>query len=228
MKGMVTRHRARQWGRWALYVALVVGVLYAALVLVGSDDITAQVEAAGVWGPALLILAKIATLVFAPLGGSPLYLIAGILFGPVYGFVYIFIGDMVGAALCFYISRIFGRPIVGRLVLRHGMRMIDRVLAYLETRRGLIEARILFFAFPEVLGYALGLTNIAFTRFFLPHIVIYSAPIAGVVWIGASLRTADAPAVAFWIGVVSLFAVFGMVWFAVRADVVASDDTMEL
>lgn len=205
-----------QWGMWALWAAIVLGLIYAAIILIGSDDIAAHVAALGVWGPLLLICAKISTLVFAPLGGSPLYIIAGVLFGPFYGFVYVFIGDMVGAALCFYISRRFGRPVVARFVLRRGMHMIDRILAYIETHRGLREARVFFFAFPEVLGYALGLTSMSFRRFFIPHMFIYIAPIALVVWIGSALPSLDASSAATWISAVSILAVAGMIWFYLR------------
>lgn len=170
-----------------LWIGFVLGAIYVGVLSIGLEDLGMYVERAGIWGPVILILGKIATIVFAPLGGSPLYPIAGALFGPFYGFLYMFIGDALGASIAFWISRRFGRSAVTRFVSRHGMVMVERILMYLGTAKGMLEARIYFIAFPELISYAAGLTHIPFWTFVSIHMLIYAAPIALIVWLGDAI-----------------------------------------
>jgi len=201
----------------AAWIALVAILLYGAVAYIGLEDLRGYVERAGMWGPLILILAKISTLVFAPLGGAPLYPIAGALFGPVYGFAYIFIGDIVGATLCFAISRRFGRRIVAYFVSDTGMVLVERILARMGTVRGLLEARFFFLAFPEALSYAFGLTAVSYRRFITTHVAVYTVPILAVVWLGDALVNLNAWWSAAGLVAVMALALAGVAWFVVRA-----------
>ena len=203
------------WG--VVWIALVAILLYGVVAYIGLEDLRGYVEGAGAWGPLILILAKISTLVFAPLGGAPLYPIAGALFGPVYGFVYIFIGDVVGATLCFAISRRFGRRIVAYFVSDTGMVLVERILTRMGTARGLLEARFFFLAFPEALSYAFGLTPVSYWRFIVTHIAVYAVPILAVVWLGDALVNMSAWWSTAGLVAVMALALAGVAWFVIRA-----------
>ncbi|MFY9463070.1 MAG: VTT domain-containing protein [Candidatus Sungiibacteriota bacterium] len=135
-----------------------------------------HVAQAGILGPLVMIVLKACTLVIAPLGGSPLYPIAGAAFGFWLGFAYTFIGDLLGTAIAFYISRVWGRKIVRYFVTSSGMRVINAILRHLGTTRGLLQARLIFFGFPEGVTYAAGLTDISFWKFFVVFVPVGIAP----------------------------------------------------
>lgn len=93
--------------------------------VIGFDGIKEKVASAGIFGPVLVVVAKASTLVFAPLGGLPIYPIAGVLFGFTKGFFLTLIGDMLGATISFYISRWFGRTVVQYLLSKPGLQVAE-------------------------------------------------------------------------------------------------------
>ena len=198
------------------WIVFILGFMYFSFSYFGLHDIRTKVESFGIFGPLILMLAKISTLVFAPLGGTPLYPVAGALFGPVKGFIYIFIGDAIGATLCFYISRKFGRVVAERFVTASGMQVVDRLLKYLGTTKGFIEARIFFIGFPEAVSYAAGLTKLPFKIFIVVHMLIYVIPTFILVWLGdAILNLSSGYMLLVMLGTV-LLSIGGGVWFYIR------------
>lgn len=103
-----------------LWLGLTIGAIYLFARFLGVDELRERIAAAGIWGPLIVILLKASTLVIAPLGGSPLYPIAGAAFGFWRGFIYTFLGDLLGTTIAFYISRVFGRKIVQILCYKAG------------------------------------------------------------------------------------------------------------
>ena len=171
------------------WFALTIAAIYLFARFLGVDEMRERISAAGVWGPSVIILLKASTLVIAPLGGSPLYPIAGVAFGFWKGFIYTFIGDLLGTAVAFHISRIFGRKIVQYFMTKPGMKIIDIILGYLGTPRGLIHARLVFFSFPEGVTYAAGLTAMPFWKFLVLLIPIGIWPAALLVAFGHLLSS---------------------------------------
>lgn len=172
-----------------LWLGLTIGAIYLFARFLGVDEMRERIAAAGIWGPLIVILLKASTLVIAPLGGSPLYPIAGAAFGFWNGFIYTFIGDLLGSAIAFFISRIFGRKVVQYFVTKPGMKIIDVILAYLGTPRGLIHARLVFFSFPEGVTYAAGLTTMPFWKFLALVVPIGIGPAALLVSFGHVLSS---------------------------------------
>ena len=133
--------------KWSAYLfnAFWIGVIalsgLLALYLLGIDDLAEKTGELGVWAPLAFMVAKMATLVFAPAGGTPLYIIAGALFEPWWGFVYLFVAELVGSILCFHISRKYGRGVIQHFLSKKGLPMVEKVLSHLGTVRGLYEAQ---------------------------------------------------------------------------------------
>ena len=186
---METSESPQKQTRFQLYanifwIGLTITAVYLFAQFTGIESAREQVAEAGIWGPLTIILLKASTLVIAPLGGAPLYPIAGVAFGFWQGFLYTLIGDLLGTAIAFFIGRWFGRGIVQYLVTRPSMKLVDIILAYLGTTRGLIHARLVFFSFPEGVTYAAGLTDIPFWKFLAVLLPIGIVPAAIFVWSG--------------------------------------------
>jgi len=148
-----------------LVLALVLASIFVVFRYLNAETINGFIERAGIWAPLTLIAAKASTIVIAPLGGAPLYPLAGALFGFWKGYLYLILGDTIGITIAFYLSRTYGRRIVDYFFPDH--KLVNRVLHALGTIKGLMIAQISFISFPEIVCYAAGLTRISFLPFIL-------------------------------------------------------------
>jgi uncharacterized membrane protein YdjX (TVP38/TMEM64 family) len=67
-------------------------------------------------GPIALIVLNAIQIVVAPIPGYVVQVAAGFLFGPFWGGVWASLGLLLGASAAFWLARLYGRPLVGRLV----------------------------------------------------------------------------------------------------------------
>jgi len=141
----------------------------------------AWVKDAGVMGPILFMLVyALGTVLLVP---GPLFLlVGGALFGPVYGTFYGITGVMLGAAIAFFIARFVASDwleakIGGRLKrLKEGVEQEGwRFVAFLR----LVQV------FPAfIVNYALGLTRIKFSHFFIASYICKLPAVAAYVYVG--------------------------------------------
>lgn len=193
---------------------LVVATIYGFSRFLGIENIRQKVESAGVFAPLFIIILKASTLIIAPLGGSPLYPIAGALFGFWKGFFYITLGDVLGSSVCFLISRFFGRKMTTYFVTKYGMKVVDDVLKHLGTRKGLLRARIIFFGLPEAVAYGAGLTSLSFWWFSIIHNSISVVPHIIFVGLGDVLvDKINGPLILLGSATVASFTLIGSWWF---------------
>ena len=99
---------------------------------------------------------------------------------------------MAGAALCFFIARIFGRDAVIKLTSKGGLEQIDKFFEK-HGKNTILICRLLPFISFDVVSYAAGLTSMSFGSFFiatgigqLPATIIYSY-VGGMLTGGAKL-----------------------------------------
>jgi uncharacterized membrane protein YdjX (TVP38/TMEM64 family) len=67
-------------------------------------------------GPVALVAINALQIIIAPIPGYVSQLAAGYLFGPFWGGVWSSLGLLLGASAAFWLARLYGRPLVGRLV----------------------------------------------------------------------------------------------------------------
>lgn len=157
------------------YVWLVVIILLFvfSIQMVKSDSLANQINSFGILAPIIFVLLKMSTLVVAPLSGIPLYLIAGVLFGNLNGLALSLLGDLLGSAICFLLSRFYGHRVIKFFVGDRLFNKITSTVAILKDTKSFLKARIAFFAIPELLSYASGLSKINFFTFSLINILFY-------------------------------------------------------
>ena len=87
---------------------------------------------------------------------------------------------MVGAIICFYISKFFGRPLVGKIVGTESLKLADDFFKN-YGRYAILIARLLPFISFDLISYAAGLTSIEFLSYLiatgigqLPATILYS------------------------------------------------------
>lgn len=119
-------------------------------------------------GPVLVVLLVVAQVVFPPIPGPIVTLTVGAVYGPLWGFLLVWLGSVIGYGLAFQISRRYGRAKVAALELKNPR--LARLGAFMD-RRG-AEAVFLLRLTPlsvsfDVLAYLAGLTRVRFRDFML-------------------------------------------------------------
>ena len=115
-------------------------------------------ESAGYWAPLLFILVYIAGIcLFVP--GTLLTTLGAAIFGAYWGFLYVWIGAMIGASAAFWIGRTLGREFAASLIG-------DRLQKYDEAieRNGfatVLYLRLIYFPFTPM-NFGMGLTRVRF------------------------------------------------------------------
>jgi uncharacterized membrane protein YdjX (TVP38/TMEM64 family) len=182
----------------ALLVVVVISVLtvWAMDALGGVDKVRGFVEGTGVWAPVVFILLKAATYVFAPLSGTPMKITAGALFGVWDGLLYLTIGDLLGGSLNFWIARIFGRPLIGRLAGAKSIKKVDETVEHVGGWKALLMARLVLSPLYDFISYAAGLSSLKFKHYVWVTLVGGIPAALMFVWFGDALTQGP---MAIWI-----------------------------
>jgi uncharacterized membrane protein YdjX (TVP38/TMEM64 family) len=127
------------------------------------DGLGRFLSMAGLWGPAIFILVYAAGVcLFIP--GTLLTTLGGAIFGAYQGFLYVWVGAMLGASAAFWIGRTLGRELAASLVG-------ERLKKYDEAigRNGfatVLYLRLVYFPFTPM-NFGMGLTRVRFRDYFL-------------------------------------------------------------
>lgn len=156
-----------------LWFLIVVVLFFLSLQLIRSGDLDIFVTKAGIFAPIILLLLKMTTLIVAPLGGSPLYIIAGALFGGFKGFLLTLSGDILGSAVCFFLSRRYGERVLSTFVGSQNKDRVVGAVSLLGNTSSIVKARLAFISIPELLSYAAGLSRVSFWKFMLINALFY-------------------------------------------------------
>ena len=115
-------------------------------------------EATGFWAPLLYMLVyAVGVCLFVP--GTLLTALGAAIFGAYYGFLYVWVGAMVGASAAFWIGRTLGREFAASLIG-------DRLKKYDDAieRNGFaatLYLRLVYFPFTPM-NFGMGLTKVRF------------------------------------------------------------------
>jgi len=165
-----------------------------AIAILTTADIDAAIAALidylrsfGIWAPVVSAALMVLQSVAAPIPAFLLTFANGMLFGWFWGAALSWLSAMAGAALCFWLARVLGRPSVERLAGGGAvLSTTDRFFERFGTH-SILVARLLPFVSFDVVSYAAGLTPMRFLRFLiatgigqLPATLLYS-------WLGQSV-----------------------------------------
>ena len=159
-------------GRRLLPLIVVVVVVIGALVAWPPDfdavAIAERVRAAGMLGSVGLLALLIVQCVVAPVPSEPIMMAAGFVYGPRSAFAIAWTGVGVGAALCFWLARAYGRPVAERLVRADRLDAAEATLQRggpFTTFAALLALRAIAFHSFDIVSYACGLVRIPFPLF---------------------------------------------------------------
>ncbi|MFC1838413.1 TVP38/TMEM64 family protein [Thermodesulfobacteriota bacterium] len=126
------------------------------------DFLSDCIDRAGIWAPVVYILVySIGVCLFLP--GTLLTLIGAAIFGPYYGFLYVWIGAMLGATGAFFIGRTLGREFAASMIGDKLQKYDDAI-----ERNGfaaVLYLRLVYFPFTPM-NFGMGLTRVRFLDYF--------------------------------------------------------------
>jgi uncharacterized membrane protein YdjX (TVP38/TMEM64 family) len=134
----------------------------------------------GSWAPIISALLMILQALALPVPSFLLTVANGLLFGAFWGAALSWSSAMLAAVICYYISRLFGRPVVERLVGERSLKFADRFFER-YGRQAVLIARLIPGISFDVVSYAAGLSSTGLWSFAvstgigqLPATIVYS------------------------------------------------------
>jgi len=169
-----------------------------------------RVIALGPWGPLATVALNALQVVLAPVPGYVIGLANGYLFGVWLGTVYSMLGLLIGSAVAMVLGRVFGRPLVERLVRPDTLSRWDRI----ASQRGPTFFFLVFLVpgLPDdIVSFIVGLSTLPIGRMVvlavlgrLPGVFVSS-------WIGA-----HAASLPLWAWIPLVAGVAGLAWLFLR------------
>jgi len=167
-----------------------------------SDEITKAVASAGAAGPLVFIAITVLKPVIFFLPSIGLTIVAGTLFGPVYGTIYVVIGGAGSTAVGFYTSRwLAGDRLRRFLASRKSIVRLDERMSGAGFRTTLM---LRVFNLPwDMVSYAAGLSSMRFIDFYLASLAAI-APVS-VIYVYFGSTVTHAGSAGFFIALALIF-----------------------
>ena len=148
--------------------------------MVNVDAIKEYILSFGIWAPIISFLLMVFQSLIAPLPAFVITFANAGLFGWWKGAILSWSSAMVGAILCFYIAKFYGRDLVEKLTSKYALKSVD-VFFEKYGKFAILIARLLPFISFDIVSYAAGLTSMSFWSFLwatglgqLPATIVYS------------------------------------------------------
>jgi len=127
-----------------------------------AETLGTLLDKAGIWAPVAFILVYAAGVcLFVP--GTLITAIGAAIFGPYWGFLYVWVGAMIGASTAFFVGRSLGREFAASLIGDRLGRYDDAI-----ERNGfatVLYLRLVYFPFTPM-NFGMGLTRVRFRDYF--------------------------------------------------------------
>ncbi|GAA0746059.1 TVP38/TMEM64 family protein [Clostridium oceanicum] len=144
------------------------------------EEVKNYIKSFGALAPFVSILLMMFQSIAAPLPAFIITFANAWVFGWAFGAFISWTGAMLGACMCYFISKMYGRPVVEKIIGKKAIDMTDKFFdKYGEY--AILIARLLPFISFDAISYAAGLTTMTFWSFFwatgigqLPATIVYS------------------------------------------------------
>jgi uncharacterized membrane protein YdjX (TVP38/TMEM64 family) len=161
-----------------LTLALIIFLLYCLKkgFFSSPQKIVKKVEKFGALGPLIFIFLQIIQVVLPIIPGGASCLAGVLLFGSVYGFIYNYVGMVIGSMVVFLLARKYGIRFVKKIC---DEKTVDKYVGYIRKKKfeKIFIICILLPGFPDdLLCYVAGVSKLTFKRFLI--ILLLAKPLA--------------------------------------------------
>lgn len=99
-----------------LLATIILGIYgYTTGIITSFENLHIFIRKSGIWGPLIFILIQIIQVVIPILPGGISCAYGVLLFGPLYGFIYNYVGIVIGSVFAFLIARQLGKPFLRKI-----------------------------------------------------------------------------------------------------------------
>src|SRR3989338_6160284 len=106
-------------------VLLILGYIFPSQFFGNQETIRDFVNQFGIFSPLAFIVLQILQVVITPFSHYAVSIAGGFIFGTWQGFIYNWIGRVLGTAIAFYLGRHFGRKIIKHIITPEQMKKYD-------------------------------------------------------------------------------------------------------
>lgn len=135
-------------------------------IFVSQDALAAFLRRFGFWAPVFFVAIQAVQVVIPILPGAIGCLGGVLIFGPVWGFVYNYVGISIGSVLAFLLSKNYGKPFVKGMI---GEKNYEKYIGWLDKGTGFDKAFAIAIFLPvapdDLLCYIAGLTKMTLKKF---------------------------------------------------------------
>ena len=182
--------------KWiSITAAIIIVTALVVLLIIGPqagtvENLRATLLAYGRWSVGISIGLAVAQAVVAPLPMNVITITNALVFGPIWGSLLSWFSTILGASLCFLLSKTFGKPFAHKLV-GDSMAKAERFFQKYGLHAMFLVRMMPFVPFDAV-SFGAPLVGVPFSRFLLataigivPSVLVYSflgTLIAGIYW----------------------------------------------
>lgn len=190
-------------------IFIILGYIFPSQFFGSQESIREFVSKSGAFAPLAFILLQISQVVLTPLSHYTVSLAGGFIFGTWKGFLYNWVGRVIGTAIAFYLARIFGRKMLKHLVKIETLQKYDY---FFEKGKILLFLAYFLPGFPDdELSYLAGFSSIS-PKIFLPLMALgHVGGSLGLAYIGNGIQSIKEPTFIIF-SIVTLLAGILFVW----------------
>ncbi len=201
----------------ALVGAYVVATLFFGVSLkIDAEPFRAWVEERGVLGVVVFVLVMAFSVLFAPVPNVPIFIAAGLAWGPVLGTAYCMAGQTLGSLMAFEVARKFGRKHLSKLIGRRAAKRLDSLVDNMGAKV-VFWTRMMPGLNFDWISYVAGMTSVPLRTFIVFSFLGMLAPTTVTVVMGDGLTRN--PAITLAMGalwVCAILATAGYFWMRRR------------
>lgn len=188
-------------------VLLILGYIYPSSFFGSQEVIRDFVNQFGIFAPLVFIGLQILQVIITPFSHYAVSISGGFIFGTWQGFIYNWVGRVIGTAIAFYLARFFGRKVIQHVVKAKTVKKYDH---YFEKGKALLFLAYFLPLFPDdELSYLAGISAIS-PRIFLPLMAIgHVSGSLSLAYIGNGIQSFKEPMFI----ILSIITLIGGVWF---------------
>ncbi len=130
-----------------------------------NEKLVEYIAGYGTIGPIIFMLLQIVQVIFPVIPGGASCLVGVLAFGPIWGFIYNYVGLCLGSMAVFYLSRRYGLRLIRKLFSKE---TVDKYLGYIRTNKfnWIFMVGIFFPGAPDdLLCYIAGVSKMKWHQF---------------------------------------------------------------
>ncbi|MDP2670424.1 MAG: TVP38/TMEM64 family protein [bacterium] len=186
---------------------LILGYIFPLSFFGNQEAIRDFVNQFGIFSPLAFIMIQVLQVVITPFSHYVVSIAGGFIFGTRQGFIYNWMGRVIGTTIAFYLGRYLGRKIIKHVVKHETIKKYDY---YFEKGKLLLFLAYFLPLFPDdELSYLAGLSTIS-PRIFLPLMAIgHISGSLSLAYVGNGIQSVKEPMFI----ILSLITLIGGIWF---------------